>query len=175
MTSPTDQPTDGPETGPAAGLGAGLGAGASSLTPEELTRLRRARDLMDRDYTQPLDVPAVARAAYMSPSHFSRLFRAAYDETPYGYLSTRRIERAKALLRHPDASVTDVCMEVGFSSLSSFSSRFSELVGETPSAYRDRVQRDAAAATAIAQVPACFAKAWGRPSRFGQATRSRAA
>src|SRR6476619_3716563 len=93
---------------------------------------------MDRDYAQPLDVPALARAAYMSPAHFSRQFRAAYGETPYSYLMTRRIERAKALLRRGDLSVTDVCMEVGCTSLGSFSSRFTELVGESPSAYRAR-------------------------------------
>ena len=108
------------------------------MTPEELVHLRRARDLIDRDYARPLDVPAMARAALMSPAHFSRRFRAAYGETPYSYLMTRRIERAKALLRNGDMSVTDVCFAVGCTSLGSFSSRFTELVGETPSAYRAR-------------------------------------
>lgn len=93
---------------------------------------------MDRDYALPLDVPALAAAAFMSPAHFSRRFRAAYSETPYSYLMTRRIERAKTLLRNTDQSVTDVCMAVGATSLGSFSTRFTELVGETPSAYRAR-------------------------------------
>ena len=105
---------------------------------DELRRLRRARDRMDREYAQPLDVPALARTALMSPGHFSRRFREAYSETPYSYLMTRRIERAKALLRRGDLSVTDVCFAVGCTSLGSFSARFTELVGETPSAYRAR-------------------------------------
>ena len=132
-----------------------------------LAHLRRARDLMDRDYARPLDVPAMARAALMSPAHFSRQFRAAYGETPYGYLMTRRIERAKALLRRGDRSVTEVCLEVGCTSLGSFSARFTEVVGESPSAYRARDHR------AGATVPACVAKAWTRPertSRNGEAT-----
>ncbi len=132
------------------------------MTPEELANLahlRRARDLIDREYARPLDVPALARAALMSTAHFSRQFRAAYGETPYSYLMTRRIERAKALLRHSDLSVTDVCMAVGCTSLGSFSSRFTELVGETPSAYR---ARDHAAITAV---PACVAMVRTRPSR----------
>src|ERR1041384_2055596 len=96
----------------------------------ELAHLRRARDLIDREYARPLDVPAMARAALMSPSHFARQFKIAYGETPYNYLMTRRIERAKALLRRGDLSVTEVCMEVGCTSLGSFSTRFAELVGE---------------------------------------------
>jgi AraC-like DNA-binding protein len=138
-----------------------------AMTPEDLAHLRRARDLMDREYARPLDVPAMARAALMSPAHFSRQFRAAYGETPYGYLMTRRIERAKALLRRGDRSVTDVCLEVGCTSLGSFSARFTEVVGESPSAYRARDHR------AGATVPACVAKAWTRPertSRNGEAT-----
>jgi AraC-like DNA-binding protein len=138
-----------------------------AMTPEDLARLRRARDLMDREYARPLDVPAMARAALMSPAHFSRQFRAAYGETPYGYLMTRRIERAKALLRRGDRSVTEVCLEVGCTSLGSFSARFTEIVGESPSAYRARDHR------AGATVPACVAKAWTRPertSRNGEAT-----
>ena len=103
---------------------------------DELKRLRRARDRMDREYAQPLDVPALAQTALMSPAHFSRRFREAYSETPYSYLMTRRIERAKALLRRGDMSVTDVCFAVGCTSLGSFSSRFTEIVGETPSDYR---------------------------------------
>jgi AraC-like DNA-binding protein len=105
---------------------------------DELRRLRRARDQMDREYAQPLDVTALARTALMSPAHFSRRFRDAYAETPYSYLMTRRIERAKALLRRADLTVTDVCFMVGWSSLGSFSARFTELVGESPSAYRAR-------------------------------------
>jgi AraC-like DNA-binding protein len=136
------------------------------MTLDELAHLRRARDLMDREYARPLDVPALARAALMSPSHFSRRFRAAYGETPYGYLMTRRIERAKALLRRGDLSVTEVCVEVGCTSLGSFSTRFTELVGESPSAYRARGHE------AGAGVPACFAKIMTRPSRNGEAPTS---
>jgi AraC-like DNA-binding protein len=130
---------------------------------EDLRRLRRARDRMDRDYALPLDVPALARGAYMSPGHFQRSFRAAYGETPYGYLMTRRIERAKALLRRGDLSVTEVCFEVGCTSLGSFSSRFTELVGETPSAYRARSHEDYVA------VPGCVAMIRSRPVRNGEA------
>jgi len=130
---------------------------------EDLARLRRARDRMDRDYALPLDVPALARGAFMSPGHFQRSFRAAYGETPYGYLMTRRIERAKALLRRGDLSVTEVCFEVGCTSLGSFSSRFTELVGETPSAYRARSHDDYVA------VPGCVAMIRSRPVRNGEA------
>ena len=130
---------------------------------EDLRRLRRARDRMDRDYALPLDVPALARGAYMSPGHFQRSFRAAYGETPYGYLMTRRIERAKALLRRGDLSVTEVCFEVGCTSLGSFSSRFTELVGEPPSAYRARSHEDYVA------VPGCVAMIRSRPVRNGEA------
>ena len=132
------------------------------MTPEDLANLahlRRARDLMDREYARPLDVAALARAALMSTAHFSRQFRAAYGETPYGYLMTRRIERAKALLRRGDLSVTEVCMAVGATSLGSFSTRFTELVGESPSAYRSRNHAD------LAPVPACWAKLVTRPVR----------
>jgi AraC-like DNA-binding protein len=138
------------------------------VRPEELKHLRRARDLMDRDYARPLDVPAMARAAHMSPAHFSRQFRAAYGDTPYTYLMTRRIERAMTLLRRGDLSVTDVCMAVGCTSLGSFSSRFTELVGETPSAYRARDH------VALAPVPGCWTKRVGRPSRNGEAGVGRA-
>jgi transcriptional regulator GlxA family with amidase domain len=112
--------------------------GCVSVDLDELRRLRRARDRMDREYAEPLNVPALARTALMSTAHFSRRFREAYSETPYSYLMTRRIERAKALLRHGELSVTDVCFAVGCTSLGSFSARFTELVGETPSAYRAR-------------------------------------
>ena len=104
----------------------------------DLARLRRVRDRIDREYAQPLDVEALARMALMSPAHFSRRFREAYSETPYSYLMTRRIERAKALLRRGDLSVTEVCFAVGCTSLGSFSARFTELVGEAPSTYRAR-------------------------------------
>ncbi|WP_406295731.1 helix-turn-helix transcriptional regulator [Streptomyces sp. NBC_00624] len=135
------------------------------MTLPDLVRLRRTRDMMDRDYAEPLDVPALARAAHMSPGHFSRSFRAAFGETPYSYLMTRRIERAKALLRRGDLSVTEVCFAVGCTSLGSFSSRFTELVGETPSAYRARPHEQDAA------VPACIAKIFTRPVRNGEPVR----
>ncbi|MDQ1036206.1 AraC-like DNA-binding protein [Streptomyces sp. V3I8] len=129
------------------------------MTTEDLVRLRRARDRMDREYAGPLDVPMLARTALMSPGHFQRSFRAAFGETPYGYLMTRRMERAKALLRRGDLSVTEVCFAVGCTSLGSFSSRFTELVGETPSAYRARSHEPGAA------IPACVAKMYTRPVR----------
>ncbi len=112
--------------------------GSMAADIDELRRLRRARDRMDREYAQPLDVAALARTALMSPAHFSRRFRETYAETPYSYLMTRRIERAKSLLRRGDLSVTDVCFAVGWTSLGSFCARFSELVGEPPSTYRAR-------------------------------------
>ena len=138
-----------------------------------LAHLRRARDLVDREYARPLDVPTMARQALMSPGHFSREFRAAYGETPYAYLMTRRVERAMALLR-TGMSVTDACMQVGCTSLGSFSSRFTELVGITPSAYRAREH------SAVLAMPACVAKARTRPTRnqpirIGEATRTTAA
>ena len=111
---------------------------AAAQHVRDLVRLRRVRDWIDREYAQPLDVEALAGMALMSPAHFSRRFREAYSETPYSYLMTRRIERAKALLRRGDMSVTDVCFAVGCTSLGSFSARFTELVGETPSMYRAR-------------------------------------
>ena len=128
---------------------------------DELRRLRRARDRMDREYAQPLDVPALARTALMSPAHFSRRFREAYSETPYSYLMTRRIERAKALLRRGDLSVTDVCFAVGCTSLGSFSARFTELVGETPSTYRARNHDE------LRVVPTCQTMMLTRPRRGG--------
>ncbi len=133
---------------------------------EDLARLRRARDRMDREYAEPLDVPSLARDALMSAGHFSRSFRAAFGETPYSYLMTRRIERAKALLRRGDLSVTDVCFAVGCTSLGSFSTRFTELVGESPSAYRAR-PHDSQPET----IPACVAKMLTRPVRNGEADR----
>ncbi|HEY2650503.1 MAG TPA: helix-turn-helix transcriptional regulator [Solirubrobacteraceae bacterium] len=132
------------------------------MTPDELANLahlRHARDLMDREYARPLGVAALARAALMSTGHFARQFRATYGETPYAYLMTRRIERAKALLRRGDLSVTEVCFAVGCSSLGSFSARFTELVGVTPTAYRARDHG------ALVSVPGCVAKDLTRPSR----------
>jgi AraC-like DNA-binding protein len=131
------------------------------VSPEELqtlAHLRRARDLIDRDYAQPLDVPTMAARAFMSPSHFSRQFRAAYGETPYSYLMTRRIERAMALLRD-GMSVTDACMAVGCTPLGSFSSRFTEIVGITPTQYRAREH------AAVRAMPDCIAKQRTRPVR----------
>jgi AraC-like DNA-binding protein len=129
----------------------------------DLARLRRARDRMDREYDQPLDVEGLARGAHMSAGHFSRAFKLAYGETPYGYLMTRRIERAMALLRRGDLSVTDVCFAVGCSSLGTFSTRFTELVGVPPSTYR----RLATGATA--GMPSCVARQVTRPIRNREA------
>jgi AraC-like DNA-binding protein len=129
----------------------------------DLAHLRRVRDRIDREYAEPLDVDALARDAHMSSGHFSRQFRLAYGESPYGYLMTRRIERAMALLRRGDLSVTEVCFEVGCSSLGTFSSRFTELVGMPPSTYR-REQADATAG-----MPACVAKQVTKPIRNREA------
>ena len=131
------------------------------MTPDEradLIRLRRVRDLIDRTYAEPLDVPALAASAAMSPAHFSRKFRAAYGETPYTYVMTRRVERAKALLRQ-GWTVTDTCFAVGATSLGSFSARFTEIVGEPPSAYRARDHR------AHEVVPPCVSQVISRPPR----------
>jgi AraC-like DNA-binding protein len=130
---------------------------------QDLARLRRVRDRIDREYAQPLDVEALARDALMSAGHFSRQFRLAYGESPYSYLMTRRIERAMALLRRGDMSVTEVCFDVGCTSLGTFSTRFTELVGVSPSVYR----QDAAGATA--GMPACVAKQVTRPIRNREA------
>jgi len=131
----------------------------------ELAHLRRARDLLDREYAQPLDVPTMARAALMSPSLFSRRFREAYGDTPYGYLQARRVERAMALLRFGHMSVTDVCMAVGFTSLGSFSSTFTRLVGEPPSVYKARDH------SRLTRVPPCMTRAWARPRWIAQPCR----
>ncbi len=131
------------------------------MTPErlrDLADLRRARDFIDRNYWRPLDVPAMAEAACMSSGHFSRRFRETFSETPYGYLMTRRIERAQSLLR-AGMSVTEACVEVGCTSLGSFSSRFSEVVGMSPSAYRQLDHRD------LESVPPCVAMRHLRPTR----------
>ncbi len=129
----------------------------------DLVRLRRVRDRIDRDYAQPLDVEALARGAHISAGHLSREFRLAYGESPYGYLMTRRIERAMALLRRGDLSVTEVCFAVGYLSLGTFSSRFNELVGTPPSVYRRHAGR------ATAGMPSCVAKQVTRPVRNREA------
>ena len=130
----------------------------------DLAQLRRVRDRMDREYAQPLDVEALARGANMSSGHLSRQFKLAYGEAPYGYLMTRRIERAMALLRRGDLSVTEVCFAVGCSSLGTFSARFSELVGMPPSAYRRMAEEGTAG------IPACVEKQITRPIRNREAT-----
>lgn len=140
------------------------------MTPQELANLahlRRARDFIDREYARPLDVPTMAAGALMSPAHFSRQFKAAYGESPYNYLMTRRIERAMALLR-AGTSVTDACMEVGCTSLGSFSTRFTEIVGiNPPSEYRAREHH------AVKAMPNCIAKQHTRPERTGNKNLSR--
>jgi AraC-like DNA-binding protein len=133
----------------------------------ELVLLRRVRDRIDRDYAQPLDVEALARYVHLSAGHLSRQFRAVYGESPYSYLMTRRIERAMTLLRRGDLSVTEVCFAVGCSSLGTFSTRFSELVGMSPSAYRRLTDEDAEG------IPACVAKQVLRPIRNREAAASR--
>lgn len=139
----------------------------SAPTPEqrlrELARLRRVRDRIDREYARPLDVEALARAANMSAGHLSREFRRAYGESPYSYLMTRRIERAMTMLRHTDLSVTEICFAVGCSSLGTFSTRFTQLVGVPPSAYRRR------AVGAIAGLTPCVARQVTRPVRNREA------
>ena len=124
-------------------------------------RLLRARDAMDRSYASPLDIAALARIACVSEAHFIRTFRATFGETPNRYLQRRRVERAMFLLRSSSRSVTDICMDVGFSSLGTFSRVFSSVVGESPSSYRRRGP--------LPPVPSCFAMAWLRPSSFGEA------
>jgi transcriptional regulator GlxA family with amidase domain len=139
----------------------------SRATEEQNRRLLRARDAMDRDYSEPLDIRALARIALVSEAHFIRTFRATFGETPNRYLQRRRVERAMFLLRSTDRPVTDICMDVGFSSLGTFSRVFRDIVGEPPSAYRTR--------GALPPVPSCFARAWLRPSSFGEAPAERRA
>jgi len=142
-----------------------------SSTPAEAQRrrdlalLRRVKDRMDREYAQPLDVEALARGVHMSAGHLSRQFRIAYGESPYSYLMTRRIERAMALLRRGDLSVTEVCFAVGCSSLGTFSTRFTELVGVPPSTYR----RQAAGESTSGEMPSCETKKVTRPVRNREA------
>lgn len=135
-----------------------MGDGPSEERLAELVTLRRVKDRIDRDYAEPLDVEALARAAHMSAGHLSRRFRAAYGESPYSYLMTRRIERAMALLRLDTMSVTDVCFAVGYGSLGTFTTRFTELVGMSPGAYRR-------AAPTTQGIPPCVAKQVTRPVR----------
>jgi AraC-like DNA-binding protein len=141
-------------------------AGVSRSVEDANRRLLRARDAMDRRYAEPLDVPTLARIAHVSEAHFIRTFRATFGETPNRYLQRRRVERAMFLLRTGDRSVTDICMDVGFSSLGTFSRVFRDVVGEPPSAYRRRGPLPVA--------PSCFVRAWlrpssERPSSFGEA------
>ena len=131
-------------------------------------RMLRARDAMDRYYAKPLDIPALAAIAFVSESHFIRTFRETFGETPHRYLQRRRVERAMFLLRETDRSVTDICFDVGFASLGTFSRTFTEVVGEPPTTYRWR-------AADLTAVPACFMKAWTRPSSFGEAGTRRSA
>jgi AraC-like DNA-binding protein len=136
---------------------------AAAQRLRDLAVLRRVRDRIDRDYAQPLNVEALARGVHVSAGHLSRQFKLAYGESPYSYLMTRRIERAMALLRRGDLSVTDVCFTVGCSSLGTFSTRFTELVGVSPSAYRSQVM------DSTAGMPSCIAKKVTRPIRNREA------
>jgi len=139
----------------------------SRAVEESNRRLLRARDAMDRTYAQPLDVTALAGIAHVSEAHFIRTFAATFGETPHRYLQRRRIERAMFLLRVTGRRVTDVCLDVGFTSLGTFSRTFREIVGESPTAYRERAR------PASEPVPNCFQMAWTRPSSFGEARRER--
>ena len=125
--------------------------------------LLRVRDLIDRDYAEQLDVAALARSASVSPAYFSRSFKAAFGETPHRYVLSRRMERAMALLRAGELSVTEVCMAVGFTSLGSFSTQFRRFVGVSPSAYRERAGRERAERERLARVPQCYVRMWARP------------
>jgi AraC-like DNA-binding protein len=137
----------------------------SRAVEERNRRLLRARDAMDRTYAEPLDVPALARVAGVSEAHFIRTFRATFGETPHRYLQRRRVERSMFLLREGDRSVTDICLDVGFTSLGTFSRTFREIVGQSPLAYRK------SSAPAGGAVPTCFTMAWARPSSFGEEDR----
>jgi AraC-like DNA-binding protein len=139
------------------------GAGIRSGSNEERNRwMLRARDAIDRDYAQPLDIPALAGIALVSEAHLIRTFRATFGEPPHRYLQRRRVERAMALLRNTDRRVTDICFAVGFSSLGTFSRTFRDIVGESPSAFRRE-------APGPDPVPTCFTMSWARPSSFGEA------
>ena len=134
----------------------------SRAVEESNRRMLRARDAMDRDYSEPLDLRTLAAIACVSKWHFIRTFRATFGETPHRYLQRRRVERAMCLLRETDTSVSEICLDVGFTSLATFGRTFRDIVGESPTAYRGR-------AADLRVVPACFARAWTRPSNFGQA------
>src|SRR5712691_8318024 len=125
-------------------------------------RLLRARDAMDRTYAQPVDVPLLARIACVSEAHFIRIFRSTFGETPHRYLQRRRVERSMFLLRETERSITDICLDVGFSSLGTFSRTFRDIVGESPTEYRQRA--------VVRAVPTCFTMSWTRPSSFGEAS-----
>jgi AraC-like DNA-binding protein len=133
----------------------------SRAAEESNRRMLRAKDAMDRSYARPLDIPTLARLAHVSEAHFIRTFRATFGETPHRYLQRRRVERSMFLLRETDRPVSDICLEVGFTSLGTFSRTFREIMGESPTAYRARA--------AVKAVPTCFAMAWTRPSSFGEA------
>jgi len=135
-------------------------------TEDRNRRMLRARDAMDRTFAEPLDVRRLAGIAEVSEAHFIRTFRATFGETPHRYLQRRRVERAMFLLRDSERSITDVCLDVGFQSLGTFSRTFRDIVGASPSTYRRRAERTA--------VPTCFAMAWARPSSFGEAQTGRA-
>jgi transcriptional regulator GlxA family with amidase domain len=134
-------------------------------TEDSNRRMLRARDAMDRDYAQPLDIPSLAKIAIVSEAHFIRVFKSTFGETPNRYLQRRRVERAMFLLRETDRSVSEICLDVGFTSLGTFTRTFTRIVGEPPTTYRWR-------AADLRAVPACFAKAWTRPSSFGEAKRA---
>jgi AraC-like DNA-binding protein len=138
----------------------------SRAVEESNRRLLRARDAMDGSYGEPLDVRTLARIAHVSEAHFIRTFRATFGETPHRYLQRRRVERAMLLLRETDRSVTEICLDVGFTSLGTFSRTFRRIVGEPPSAYRERAE--------IKLVPGCFERTWMRPSSFGEAVAAEA-
>lgn len=133
----------------------------SRAVEESNRRLLRARDAMDRTYAEPLDVRSLARIAHVSEAHFIRTFRASFGETPHRYLQRRRVERAMFLLRATSRTVTEICLDTGFTSLGTFSRTFHQIVGQSPSEYRKR--------GVVAPVPTCFAMAWTRPSSFGEA------
>ena len=135
----------------------------SRAVEESNRRMLRARDAMDRTYAQPLDVPTLARIAHVSEAHFIRTFRATFGETPHRYLQRRRVERSMFLLRETDRSVTEICLDVGFTSLGTFSRTFRDIVGRSPSEYRRSAP--------VTPAPTCFGMAWTRPSSFGEADR----
>ena len=138
------------------------------MTAAEAAHLRRAKDLVDREFARPLDVPALARVAHASPAHFSRRFKEAFGETPYQYVLTRRVERAQELLRNTPTSVTDICLAAGFQSLGSFSSAFHRVAGMSPTAYRATV------AGFPPTIPGCWAAQWTRPTSAGMEKRETA-